>query len=250
MTLTTNVYRKGDIYLCLLISGGLVVHAYLSSAGLWTAEPLFHIIGVSIGISLLVLPGYILCRLAGFERYGIATFAGLAIALSLGILAISGAVIWMISQSLSLPLYEAVIAGLLAALSVLVLWRRSPAPPKDGEVAIRWQALGLLAVPLGIAALALNIALPTSPATDYTEFFVVQGKPAVTVGIVNAERQTETYYVAAESSSGREVSAPIRLRPGERWQGPVTMPANLDGQLRLLLYRGGDNAPYRSLWLQ
>ena len=234
MTLTTNVNRKGDIYLCLLISGGLVVHAYLSSAGLWTAEPLFRIIGALIGISLLVLPGYSLCRLAGFERYGVATFAGLAIALSLGILAISGAVIWLISQSLSLPLYEVVIAGLLAALNVLILWRRSPAPPKDAEVTIRWQALGLLAVPLGIAALALNIALPTSPATDYTEFFVVQGKPAVTVDSIN----------------GRELSAPIRLRPGEKWQGPVTMPANIDGQLRLLLYRDGDKVPYRSLWLQ
>lgn len=250
MTLTTNVYRKGDIYLCLLISGGLVVHAYLSSTGVWTAEPLFRIIDALIGISLLVLPGYILCRLAGFERYGVATLAGLAIALSLAILAISGTVIWLIRQSLSLPLYEVVIAGLLAALSVLALWRRSAAPPNDAEVATRWQALGLLAVPIGIAVLALNIALPSSPATDYTEFFLVQGKPAVTVAIVNAEGQTETYYIAAESSNGRELTAPIRLRPGEKWQGPVTMPANPDGQLRLLLYREGDKTPYRSLWLQ
>ncbi len=250
MTLATHIYRRGDIYLCLLASGGLVGHAYLSSAGLWTADMPLRVIAVLLGISVLVLPGYSLSRLVGFERYGIAALAGLAITLSLGILAVSGTAIWVSSHKFSLPLFEAIVAGSTAVLSVLTLWRRPQPSPKDEEVVTRWQALGLVLIPLCITAVALTSPLPVSPATDYTEFFLVQGKPTVTVAIVNAERQTETYYIAAESGNSRTLSGPIEVRSGARWQGSVTMPAITDEELRLFLYRKGDNVPYRTLWLQ
>jgi uncharacterized membrane protein len=250
VTPAIKIYRKGDIYLCLLASSGLAVHAYVSSAGLWTAEPLFRVIAASLGISLLVLPGYSLSRLVGLDRYGTATLAGLAIALSLGILAASGAVIWVSSQSFSLPLFEAAVAGLTAVLSVFTLWRRSQPSPEDKEIVTRWQALGLAIIPLGIAVVALNGPLPASPATYYTEFYLVQTEPGVIVTIGNAEQQTETYYIAAESGNSRVLSGPIEVRSGAGWQGSLTTPAHTAGPLRLVLYRAGDNAPYRTLWVR
>ncbi len=241
---------KWDVYLCLVAGVGLLAHACLGSAGLLASQPLAQAAGAALGLSSLVLPGYTIARLAGFERYGVAAFAGLAISLSLGLLAVVGAILWLPAQKLSLPVFEALVAVLLLGLNSLALFLSRSSQANGDQGRTRWQALCLTLIPLGLAAWLLTGWLPDSPTSGYTEFYVVRGKPTVSVTVKSSERQPLFYRITAESSGGTVSSAWFKLVPGQSWEGPVTLPPDTQGQILVNLYRENDKQPYRSLWLQ
>jgi uncharacterized membrane protein len=249
MKYSIDPYNKIDVLPCLLISIGLATHAYLSSVGLWSSTPLSRAITMVLGISLLVIPGYCICRSAGLDRFGIATLAGLSITLSLSILAVIGAFIWLITQTLSFPFFEMLVACLITILSILIILKQEPTLPYD-KVVERLQALFLFFLVLSITIFALSSSLPASPSTYFTEFYLVQTEPVLIVGIHNLEQQAEAYNIVVESDNARTDFGPIEVSSGERWQGTVELPTNISSNLTLLLYKNGDNTPYRKLWIR
>jgi uncharacterized membrane protein len=244
-----NLLRYGDIYLCMALSLGLALHAGLASAG-GPASPILAATGLPLGLGMVILPGYSLALAAGLERRGASTLAGVAIALSLAMIAIIGTMIWLVSNELSVPLFEAMLSSCVFMLSMFAFRRRQRSVAYEPSLSAQWTTLGLLVIVLLATTVVLGDFMPTSPTTRYTEFVILNREPQVVVAIVNREQRPETYTVVAESANGRSQLAPVTVPADAHWTGALPLEPDANAQVQLLLYRAGEQAPYRSLWLQ
>jgi uncharacterized membrane protein len=243
----------GDIYLAFVSALLIMLHALLTSTD-YTQSALGHPISLLVGVLLMVFPGYVLCRALGFERYSIATMAGLSLAFSFAVLALVGTIIWVSSRSFSTALLEVIAFAWIASLSFATLVHSPLHNCNEHGLRMRLQVLAVTTVPIGFAVLALSIPLPTSQATSYTEFFVnpdgINSTSSVaSVSIVNRETRGETYFILAKSREKDIHSPAVTLFPGEKWTGTINLPLSSDGLVELMLYRIHDVAPYRTLYI-
>jgi uncharacterized membrane protein len=244
-----NLPRYADIYLCMALSLGLALHAALASAS-GPASTILDAAGLPLGLGMVILPGYSLALAAGLERRGPSTLAGVAVALSLAMIAIIGTVSWLVSNALSVPTFETILSCCVFLLSMFAFHRRQQSVVYEPGLKAPWTTLGLLVVVLLVAAVALGDFMPSSPTTRYTEFAILNRGPQVVVAIVNREQRPETYTIIAESASGRSRLAPVTVLPDAQWVGVLPIGLEANAQVQLLLYRAGEQAPYRSLSLQ
>ena len=233
-----------------------------------------------VGIAAtLVLPGYSVSmalfppgELDAVER------SALTFSLSLG-------VIVLVAPFLNLNPGGFTAASIVGAVSAITLlatavawWRRRGRPaagPLPGFASLdrpRWRGAGGRAagvvvgavVVLIVALLALGIAAPSR----MTEFFVLgpdgtaEGLPArvasgspttITVGISNHDGSAQPYRIVVEFGLKRLAATdPISVGPGNTWTGMVdfTVPTPGDDQeIKIQLFKGSDEQPYRSLRL-
>lgn len=249
MGLATYMRRRYDLYICPIAGAALALHGALAIAGLPMASPAARALSVGLGLALLFIPGYSLGLAANLDRLGAAVLAALSIAFSTALLTIVGTAIWLAGAQFSAPLSETLLAGLTLGASIVIFWRRRRDYEHAWHRPKRVAALGTFAMVLVVAGLLFSDLLPVSPATRYTEFSIARQPSGAVISIVNQEGARETYQVVMESSAGRRQLASVELAAGAQWSSSLPASAEHKQPVRLLLYRAGDSAPYRTLWL-
>ncbi|MEY2513483.1 MAG: hypothetical protein QOJ89_841 [bacterium] len=131
--------------------------------------------------------------------------------------------------------------SLTAAHARLARWH----PPAGASAAVF--VLGLvLAGSLAVARLAPEPAgIHGSSALAAT----TAGPQAVRAQVVSDELARTTYRLEVTTDAGPAVLARFTLAPGASWRRLVELPAGQDST-ELVLYRGDDQAPYRSIVVQ
>jgi len=237
------------------------------------------------GPFVLFFPGYSMVAalfpgredLEGLERLG------LSLGLSIAILPLMGLVLNYTPWGITLlsTILSAVI--FIVSCSVIAYYRRGRLPLEE-RYALRleldvtgWRQSGLLDKSL-TAALAVSIFLALGTflfvlakpevGERFTEFYVLgpyggadqypervlQGQLIdATLGIINREHQDMNYRIRVDVG-GQDVEeiTGIQLAHDEKWEGSVVFSLDKPGdqqQVRFLLYRDGQEEPYRSLHL-
>ena len=131
-----------------------------------------------------------------------------------------------------------------------------------------WAGKAVEAVFTLLVLALLVFVVPTSPQAA-TEFFllgpegnvntlpgrVAVGTPTtIAVGISSREGSTEPYRIVVESASARLAElGPIPIAPGTTWTGDIQFTLSTPGDdqvVRILLFKGSDVEPYRTLRLE
>ena len=249
----SGLTERGDLYFCALASLCLGLYALLTRFDVLDEGFVGALPVAMLGASMLVLPGYSLCRALGLDRYGTAMLGGLSFALSLALLALAGAGSWLIAHELDMLAVETFVLGFTVTLCATAAMggMRNSESERDASRSIRerWTALGLMLVPLLMGAIAFSPDMPVAAATRHTEFYVGAPAPALRIGIYNAEGRTVTYTLVAEDGKRRVSVGPIDLAAGGRWEGDTPLAPPTGGELHLYLYRYGIAQPYRSLMI-
>ncbi len=136
-------------------------------------------------------------------------------------------------------------------------------PPKPAE--LRRVGLGLVTL-LALGTVFSFTSTLSSEAT-FTEFYLLgqsgdlTGYPhevaagqdlTLIFGIKNRETETTSYHLEGPGSITPTTLAEATLEQGETWEQPVNFrapPLGGDARLEFGLYRNGDTAPYRTLYL-
>jgi hypothetical protein len=216
---------------------------------------------------LLVAPGWAwvtaLRRRTAWSPDG-AERLGYSVALSVAFLALAGVAM----SQLSIPLTSTSWLAVVAALTVPGLLLPGGGRAEDrAPSAGRWTAprpgavapvLAGAVIVLALAA-AVQITLRSSDATGrvpLTELGVRELRPTVTTrslvaDVRNLEGRSVAYSLRFRTLGGEIVRFDRRLAPGGRWRKRVTLPARefRGATIRVVLYRAGRPAPYRTLRL-
>jgi uncharacterized membrane protein len=260
-----------------LVAAALVSLLALAMAMLQLPFPLRLLVGIA---AALILPGYVLSmalflpgELEGVER------AALAFCLSLGLVVLMAPFLNLTPDRLSTGTVTGSVTAVTLLASFAAWWRRrSRLDPKDGSarswrdyaqgrgVDLRWVALIVALIVVLLVAL-LSGGLGAKPPAA-TEFFVlgpggtgkvlptriIAGSPTtITVGISSDEPSASQYTVVLETARARLASrGPITVESGSTWTGPIKFIISTPGngqEVRVLLWKGSDPQPYRSLRL-
>lgn len=284
----------------LILIGALLLAVLIGLSALqppWLSGPLHSIVlALRIPLALafvLYVPGYLLqlvffplaADLEGAERFG------LSLGLSLALLVLLALLLDRLPWGLSVSVILLGQAVLVLLLLLLALWRRLRQPAAQAylpefppRLARRWSVLPLadrrlltaLGLVLLLALLALAwIFLTPSPNEYMTEFYLLGpaglaedfprqaavGQPLqVTTGVVNRERDSQTYHIEIwlrdlqDPGRHQQLASfdPFTLAPGQSleqrlaWSMPYPGP---DQHVEFLLFRQGEAQPYRHLRL-
>jgi uncharacterized membrane protein len=231
-------------------------------------------------LCLLFTPGY--ATLAMFfpggkdidpaARFGLSPVVSVAVLIPIG-LALNYS-IW----GLSVEAILAGITGYVVLCGMVALWRRSGISPElrysfpwpgTKQGAAKLLPLIVILTILGIAVWGYFERLIAESAGErYTEFYIlspdgvagqypqqtVVGEPVtVIIGITNHEHDAVLYHVVLMEADGSlQRIASIPLEDNQSWEQPCTFALTVPGEknrISFLLYREGDNEPYRSLQL-
>jgi uncharacterized membrane protein len=257
----------------------VVIAALLAAFALELPFPLAIRLPLGI-VAVLLLPGYAI---------GVALFPGpnldgpersaLSLALSLGVVAVGTPLLNLTPAGLAPDAIVIAVTGVTLLGTMVAWWRRrgrqSAVRGPAGRslfALVNWGTARRRAVGLGVfvtlAVALLVFVVPTSPQAA-TEFFllgpegnvnalpgrVAVGTPTtIALGISSREGSTEPYRIVVESASARLAElGPIPIAPGTTWTGDIqfTLSAPGDDQVvRILLFKGSDVEPYRTLRLE
>ncbi|GEM_PF-5429670 len=265
---------SSNVDLVIVAAGSLLA---LAMAILQLPVPVRLLVGIA---AALILPGYAIGmalfppgKLDGVER------AALAFSLSIGVLVVQAPILNLTARGLTAEVVtEAVTAVTLLATAAaflrrrrLAAWHDAPAGTSSVRVPPRVFDRRWAVVPFGLIMVVLVAFLTGTLGAArplVTEFFILGpggtagGLPArvaagvpttVLVGISNEEASVESYTVVVESASARLATAgPFTVESGATSTNPIafTIPAPGNSQeIRILLFKGSDSEPYRSLRL-
>lgn len=211
---------------------GLVLVAYLVG--------LLDLIRASVGLTILVLPGFalaIVCRPATPLRQLDLFLA--AAALSLASVAIGGLVLNLLPVGLGRLSWLGLIGALLLATAVLArgglpsLPREAWVGPKPGQ-ALAMVAAGVL-VAVAIAVARVGVQQPSEP---FTALWVVPESPGtVEIGLDNREGSATTYRVEV-SVDGRVTATftSITVGHGQGWTTLLPEPGPAGSRMEVLVF--------------
>jgi uncharacterized membrane protein len=259
-----------DIVIASLVSIAVATLAVLLPNG---QSPLYVTLGL---LMVLLTPGYVLVAVL-FPRRNI-LHAGGRIALSMGlsfvIVALTGFFLsyspWGVRHN-SVAVALALIT-LTTALLVVVQRIRLPAQERFTLLSLPIDPTELRRVGIALATLfvlgtVFSFTPTLSPKTTFTEFYLLgktgdlTGYPralasgedlTLNFGIKNLENEAVRYRLEGQTGSTATTLAEPTVQPGETWEQPLRFSAPLasgDSRLEFDLYRDGDTAPYRTLYL-
>lgn len=226
----------GSILPLAFIVGGsllaLVLVAYLVG--------LVDLIRASVGLAILILPGFALAitMRPALPLRQLDLFLAAA-ALSLASVALGGLVLNLLPVGLGRLSWLGLVGALLLATAVLARGGRTSLPretwasPKPGQALAMVAAGVLVAVALAIARVGVQ-----QPSEPYTALWVVPESPGmVEIGLDNREDSTTTYRVEVRVD-GRvtETFTSITIEPGQGWTTLVSEPGPAGSRMEVLAF--------------
>jgi hypothetical protein len=221
--------------LALIVIGsllGLVLVAYLVG--------ILDLIRASVGLAILVLPGFALaitCRpVTPLRRLDLFLAAA---ALSLACVAIGGLLLNLLPVGLGRLSWLGLVGALLLATAVLARSRLPSLPretwvsPKPGQALAMVAAGVLVAVALAIARVGVH-----QPSEPFTALWVVPESPGtVEIGIDNREDAATTYRVEV-TVDGRVTATftSITVEPGQGWTTLMPEPDPAGSRMEVLVF--------------
>lgn len=234
---------------------------------------------------VLFFPGYALVAalFPGREHLDALERLGLSFGLSIAVMPLMGLVLNYTPWGITLE--STLVSGttFMVVCSAVAYYRRSRLPPEQRfaprvEIDLAgWRASGLidrsLTVMLGLSIVAavgtfLFVLARPKIGERFTEFYILGpggqadgyatevsvGEPiTLIVGAINREHEEVTYRMVKDVNGHHaEQIAEIRLAHDEKWEEPFTFTMEQPGEdqkVSFLLYREGQDEPYRSLHL-
>src|SRR5512143_90654 len=199
------------------------------------------IVQLAFGLVLaLVLPGYLITQaLLPRSLAGIPERIVLSVGVSLAVDALGGLVLNLTPWGLERATWSLLLVGVSVLFFIIAALRRAWGMP---HVAIGLSArdglLLLLALAIGIAALTIARAPAAPPSIEgYTALWVVpsdSAKSPVGFGVSSSEVSPVEYSLEIKVNGQVINRAPnFTLRPGEKWEATLDLPAAPAGNARL-----------------
>lgn len=245
-----------------------------------------NVLRIILGLPfILFIPGYTLLAalfprktdLGRIERVALSFGLSIAVAVLMGLI---------LNYTWGLGLYPIVISlALFIFVTSAIAWYRRRRLPAEEGFSIRWNAdflrwratsrlnrvlaIVLSAFILGVVGTLAYVIITPKAGEKFTEFYVLgldgkaenypqellvgeEGK--VTLGIVNHEHEGNLVYRVEITIDGESNSTigPLTLANEEKWQSEVNFTSHKAGEnqkLEFILYKQGEDKPYKSLYL-
>ena len=235
-------------------------------------------------LHIMFIPGYALVSVlfVGTDDLEWLERLGLSFALSISMVCLTGLFLNYTRWGIRLTPLLVALASLVLLCCIAAYWRRKKLPPEERFVLCfkirvpHWEKLGRLD---GLLALVLTLSVVTviaaviymagtpGPTEAFTEFYVlgldqklgghptevsVNAPVTIILNIVNHEHAEMQYRIEWKESQDSTWIASPQLSHGETWKQPYTFTLTKPGKNRpvtLLLYKQGDEKPYRALHL-